>query len=553
MTILAADGINTTKHGIHYSVILCNRTNTVRREVCGLMVYEKKMLILSGEGSGVVMIEKSARGVRFALRTLGLARSDNARAGIITRKAVYVRDLPAETDPSAVFYIDDAETDNLHFAVFDARLRLYGTTAPTRMWEANVMDLLNKYGAPVVLPSRELPSLPPVSAPPRVLPAADGTGIPQSRLDIYGDDALAENDIYTSIDFSARMREVDGFLDTPRVLDGANGALYSRGPSIGDASNDDGMHGVSDDTDADKIGRAESAALNVAPRSDEQTRAEIAAVARPSALDGLAPHIVPPPDVPAYMLFPPDREITDEKADNTDKTDSMEKTVMSAAYGNDTAADDMSAAQKYEAVKRAVAPEEGIADFILNPVAAGASVSATGSDGDERETDAADMSLDAVAESADARECETADEEYGMPWELTARWLKSRSERQPVVKHERVRQVGQRTQVAALREVAFFERCRADIEKLFSSAPKDEELAALLPDIEWVRVEFGGHAVGVGRSDNAFLCYAVAGQYEKTSPLGDEAQWLPKLKNAPTGKGYWLIFQDLISGEIIGN
>ena len=38
------------------------------------MVYEKKMLILSGEGSGVVMIEKSARGVRFALRTLGLAR-----------------------------------------------------------------------------------------------------------------------------------------------------------------------------------------------------------------------------------------------------------------------------------------------------------------------------------------------------------------------------------------------------------------------------------------------------------------------------------------------
>ena len=135
------------------------------------MVYEKKMLILSGEGSGVVMIEKSARGVRFALRTLGLARSDNARVGIITRKGVYVRDLPAESDPSAVFYIDDAETSDLHFAVFDARLRLYGTTAATRMWEANVMDLLNKYGAPVVLPERALPTLPtlpPVSAPPKV-------------------------------------------------------------------------------------------------------------------------------------------------------------------------------------------------------------------------------------------------------------------------------------------------------------------------------------------------------------------------------------------------
>lgn len=583
------------------------------------MVYEKKMLILSGEGSGVVMIEKSARGVRFALRTLGLARSDNARVGIITRKAVYVRDLPAESDPSAVFYIDDAETNGLHFAVFDARLRLYGTTATTRMWEANVMDLLNKYGAPVVLPERALPTLPtlpPVSAPPKVLPAPDGTGIPQSRLDIYGDDALAENDIYTSLDFSARMREVDEFLDSPRVLDLAAGTPYSG--ELADAAPQQYAHA-------------------------ETTAAKPYA----SALDGLSPHIMPPPDVPAYMLFPPDRDLSTTTTATTDaaapeprapreayasgradsasaeaasvseaKTDAATNAAATGAGYDDggssadarearreQAVTELSAAQKYDTVKAATASDTETASFIFNPVPPAADDAERGAEYVEHveanaENGAAhvDGATDATAKRAESDaeilsnaanseantdmpsseaggETNTAsavnaetdmrlsatnidadgDGAAGMPWERTAKWLKARSERNPVVKRERVHTVEQKTNVATLREVAFFERCRADIEKLFSSAPKDEELTALLPDIEWVRVEFGGHAVGVGRSDNAFLCYAVAGQYEKASPLGDEAQWLPKLKNSPTGRGYWLIFQDLISGDILGN
>ncbi len=565
------------------------------------MVYEKKMLILSGEGSGVVMIEKSARGVRFALRTLGLARSDNARVGIITRKAVYVRDLPAESDPSAVFYIDDAETSDLHFAVFDARLRLYGTTAATRMWEANVMDLLNKYGAPVVLPERALPTLPtlpPVSAPPKVLPAPDGTGIPQSRLDIYGDDALAENDIYTSLDFSARMREVDEFLDSPRVLDLAAGTPYSG--ELADAAPQQYAHA-------------------------ETTAAKPYA----SALDGLSPHIMPPPDVPAYMLFPPDRDLSTTTTATTDaaapeprapreayasgraeaasvsetKTDAATNAAATGAGYDDggssadarearreQAVTELSAAQKYDTVKAATASDTETASFIFNPVPPAADDAERGAEAVEHveanaENGAAhvDGATDATAKRAESDneilsnaangETDTAsaanaetdmrvsatsvdadgDGAAGMPWERTAKWLKARSERNPVVKRERVHTVEQKTNVATLREVAFFERCRADIEKLFSSAPKDEELTALLPDIEWVHVEFGGHAVGVGRSDNAFLCYAVAGQYEKASPLGDEAQWLPKLKNSPTGRGYWLIFQDLISGDILGN
>ncbi|MDE6294148.1 MAG: hypothetical protein K2L88_05965, partial [Clostridiales bacterium] len=81
----------------------------------------------------------------------------------------------------------------------------------------------------------------------------------------------------------------------------------------------------------------------------------------------------------------------------------------------------------------------------------------------------------------------------------------------------------------------------------------DEKLCALLPDISWVKVPIDNHVISVGRGGNDFLCYAVSGTYEKTSPLGDEAQWLPENKSIPTGKGYWLIFQSLKDGKIIGN
>ena len=525
------------------------------------------MLILTGEGSGVVMIEKSARGVRFALRTLGVARSDNMRAGIITRKAVFVRDLPSESDPSAVFFIDDADTENLHFAVFDAKLILYGTTAPARMWEANIMDLLNKYGAPVILPEKVLPTLPPVSVPPTVLPAPDGTGIPQSRLSIYGDDSLAAaSDTYTTVDLASRMRVVDGFLDTPRAADSSLDALYSgratldgqdeieREKSIPSAPETVSVQSaaaqevkaIAHDEDQGEAGNtAQSASVTQASVQPDSTR--------PSALDGLAPRVMPSPDIPAYMLFPPDRDnagttaTVDMPQDDSDLREQIEPATVGER--DDATAEAASVS----------APIDAISDAIGHAATSGESQSVSAAQKVDAVKSFVSSDAHTGAESfamqtgrAKADEVGGADEAC-MPWELTAKWLKARSGREPVVFHDRVRTVKPRTDISALRQVAFFERCRADIEKLFSAAPRDEELSALLPDIDWVRVEVGGNVVGVGKSDNAFLCYAVPGVYEKSSPLGDEAQWLPKLKNAPTGRGYWLIFQDLISGEIIGN
>ena len=148
-----------------------------------------------------------------------------------------------------------------------------------------------------------------------------------------------------------------------------------------------------------------------------------------------------------------------------------------------------------------------------------------------------------------------AEESYDgdMPWALAARWLKNRTKRMPLVRKENVRKTPVNDSVRFLRKSDFFERARADIDKLFANAEKDKELGDLLTDMEWVKVSFDGHKISVGRAGNAFLCYAVGGVYEKVSPLGDEAQWLPSQRETPTGNGYWLIFQNLADGRIIKN
>ena len=423
------------------------------------MRYEKKMLILSGAGKGVVLIEKSALGVKFALRTFSLPAVAGLKAGVVTRSCVVVRELPACADPSLVFYIDDSAIDlnYLHFAVFDGALRLYGATAE-RMWESNLMDLLikaDRVTAPPPLLSQSLELKPFPASPVRPsLPDADGSGNPQLRA-VYGDDLIAGENYYTPFDIAARMKEVDGFLDAPRVLDG------------------------------------------IAPR-----------IKKADALD--------PPSVAAENMRHDDL-IEEERA--TDASENIENNIL---HDTKTTVTESTEPETADAEKAEVG--------LFEPNGDGAMQEAAATDTDDAEEVAATVA----------------------PWERAAQYLNAlSSDGELVLRRESVVAVKPKTQVKRVREANFFERCRADVDKLFSSAAKDGELNAILPDIDWVKVPFDGHTVSVGRGGDVFLCYAVPGVYEKVSPLGDEAQWLPKHKNAPTGRGYWLIFQDLKSGYII--
>lgn len=447
------------------------------------MRYEKKMLILSGDGKGVVMIERSALGVKYALRTFDVD-GDGLRVGIITPTAVFVREIPSGRDPSAVFYTDDTELDALHFAVFGRELVLYGATCK-KMWEANVMDVLRRRANLGEPPMPEPQKLPPIAPTPDKLPLPDGTGIPQSRVAIYGDEALAENDFYTPFELAPRMKQVDSFLDAPRILDGLSPTIEKRlpDPSVSPASR-------------------EAAASADGAKAEEATDNKVTVNIEASTASESEP-----------------AEAT--AADIADNTEAMAANITEAT--------------------RATAP---------NTAADGVPAD---SDGETpREHD------DVVAESASEEAAATAEASEGyvevgkeMPWRMEAAYLSGLASRSVAPSPPRtVQKVKQRTDARKLREATFFERSRKDVDKLFASAAADGELAALLPELRWVKVRFDGHAVSVGRG-NTVLCYAVAGLYEKTSPFGDKAQWLPKLKNAPTGKGYWLIFQNLINGDIV--
>lgn len=486
------------------------------------MLYEKKMLILSGEGKGVVMLEKSGRGVRFSLKTFDMPYCGELKAGVITRRTVNVRDLPKCDDPASVFILDGLDDiSELHFAVFDKRLRLYGAIGK-KMWEANVMDLLCKNDRRSPFDNNvRLGALPPISTPPRVLPMPDGTGAPQARLSIYGDEALAENDFYTGLDMSERMPVVDKFLDTPRVLN-------DPAPII-----------------------PETVAPRIVPRSQAEPSIETTAT---NAVDVSPDSIDTAPDSPEQPIETPPSDTAPERhAAETDKqAAATEQPVQSATPQPVIIPTAPTETPPHKEPVRSL--ENPTQALVQNAPVEQPAPQPTASS----QTATTAPTAQAVEDKPTADAC--GDENvypFGedgaeQPWEHCARYLKARSHRTLDTPKHAVKPMSEPAdKVKFLRETAFIERARADIEAIFKHGEKDEKLSALLPEIEWVTVHADGFDVSVGRGGAEFLCYAVTGTYSPTSPLGSEAQWLPRDKAMPTGAGYWLIFQSAATGEII--
>ncbi len=448
------------------------------------MVFEKKMIILSGEGKGVVLIEKNGLGVKFALRTFGVR--GGLMAGIVTPDRVIVRDLPNTPDPSIVFYIDDISLDSLHFAVFGTELVLYGAIGK-RMWTSNLMDILLRHSAKPTEQPVPLPSLPPIAEKPKILPMPDGTGVPQTRLELYGDDAISASNFYTGLDIDSTVPRLDAFLDGQRLLNDTPPPptkIEPVGYSVG----------MSEATAC----AAESVGVCDSPVDGET---EVESVTESSAADE------------------PEPESTEEKP---------------VAGENEKESENMSIGQT-ETEENSVRNEKN----------------AEVTDGENKsdEATAAEQSAE-TTEAAAQSDVRESSREITPWWKRQAEYIRSLSTREVVVKPMARIKKSAPTAAKKIREVTFFERTKPDIDKLFAGAPRDTEISKLL-DGEWVKVAFDGHAVSVGRLGDSVICYAVAGVYEKTSPLGSNAQWLPKVAAIPTGKGYWLIFQNLGTGEII--
>jgi|GEM_PF-2538544 len=105
------------------------------------------------------------------------------------------------------------------------------------------------------------------------------------------------------------------------------------------------------------------------------------------------------------------------------------------------------------------------------------------------------------------------------------------------------------------RESSFFETLGDEIEALFDGTHQREEaLEKMLPKSRWVRINFDNtRYYVVGLIGQEFLCYGILDTYSQIPPkeLDGHCWWLPLKASEPLGKGYWIMYQDLKTGEVV--
>lgn len=98
---------------------------------------------------------------------------------------------------------------------------------------------------------------------------------------------------------------------------------------------------------------------------------------------------------------------------------------------------------------------------------------------------------------------------------------------------------------------SFYARMRGEIEKLFSSFPREQSLEKAVEGSRWVRITYGGkrfYVFGVICEDGvpSCICYGVPA---KGSPCPDSLKGLAGY--IPAGDGYWVMYQSAATGASI--
>ncbi len=111
--------------------------------------------------------------------------------------------------------------------------------------------------------------------------------------------------------------------------------------------------------------------------------------------------------------------------------------------------------------------------------------------------------------------------------------------------------------VPELAPVSFYESVKDQIDRLFEKNERFEKLERLLPDSKWLKVSYDGsgkyYLVGTIGTPVRYLCYGVPGDYSPTPPsdLVGYCQWLAEDTDNPAGKGFWLMYQDGVTGKSV--
>lgn len=105
----------------------------------------------------------------------------------------------------------------------------------------------------------------------------------------------------------------------------------------------------------------------------------------------------------------------------------------------------------------------------------------------------------------------------------------------------------------------FYETISSQLENLFNTYPAETNLEELIPNSKWVKIDYENngnfYVLGLIYEDInlKYICYGVPAEYSNTPPEGLDSysQWLPTNLNEPNGEGYWVMYQDAISGNSV--
>ena len=103
----------------------------------------------------------------------------------------------------------------------------------------------------------------------------------------------------------------------------------------------------------------------------------------------------------------------------------------------------------------------------------------------------------------------------------------------------------------------YYEKIKPELDKLFSEFPSESDLSETVPDSKWVKINYDGdkyYVVGVITDGKKplYLCYGVAGRYgEKPDEIKEYCSFIPSSPFSLKGDGYWVMYQDALSGECL--
>ena len=104
----------------------------------------------------------------------------------------------------------------------------------------------------------------------------------------------------------------------------------------------------------------------------------------------------------------------------------------------------------------------------------------------------------------------------------------------------------------------YYLTARKELDALFEKFPTEEQLLKIFPDSKFVKINYSESAyyvVGLVKEDGQekYICYGVPGAYATNPPdqLAGYCTFIPLSVFNLLGDGYWIMFQDAITGECI--